>query len=241
MTDITLNRGERKHVVIDNPPAGRLTINLAEGSALALDIIEDAPSDSVELEISAALNSDAALDLTFATLNGRRLHTTVNVDLNGTGASASVNGFVLANSDQQITYTTNIAHHAEHSTSNQLFKYVADGQSQCAFNGRIIVDQAARFTEAYQTNRNLLASRGARMHAEPTLEIYCDEVKCSHGAATGQLDENALFYMRQRGIPLETARRMLMQAFVSEVAARIADEKVRENVLERIESRFSDF
>ncbi len=241
MNKITLNRGERQHVLIENPSTGQLIINLPEGAALALDVVEDSPSASVSLEINASLGADATLELTFATLNVHDLRTRVNVDLNGTGASASVNGLVLATSDQQVGYETNVAHHAEHSSSNQLFKYVADGQSSCAFNGRIIVDQQARFTEAYQTNRNLLAASGARMHAEPTLEIYCDEVKCSHGAATGQLDENALFYMRQRGIPLETARRMLMNAFVSDVAARISDEKVRNNILERIESRFSNF
>lgn len=241
MNNITLNRGERQHILIENPSAGQLIITLAEGAALALDIVEDSPSSSINLEINASLATDASLDLTFATLNCRQVNTAVNVDLNGSGASASVNGLVLANSDQHISYTTNVAHHAEHSSSNQLFKYIADGQSHCAFNGRIIVDQSARFTEAFQTNRNLLASAGARMHAEPTLEIYCDEVKCSHGAATGQLDENALFYMRQRGIPLETARRMLMHAFVSEVAAHISDEQVRNSILERIDHRFSDF
>lgn len=241
MNNLTLECGERQQVLIENPDCGLLTINLAEGAALSLDIIEDSPTDTFDFSINASLSADASLNLTFASLNGNKINTTVNVDLYGPGASAEVNGLVLANDEQKVSYTTNIAHHSEHSSSNQLFKYVADGNSHCAFNGRIIVDQSARFTEAFQTNRNLLASAGAQMHAEPTLEIYCDEVKCSHGAATGQLDENALFYMRQRGIPLATARRMLMQAFVADVAARIADEKVRENILGRIDHKFSAF
>lgn len=241
MNKIILNRGERHHILIDDPTPGELIINLAEGAALSLEIIEDSAVSSLTFDINAILAADASLNLTFASLNGRCSQTTVNVDLNGTGASANVNGIILANADQRVGYTTNIAHHAEHSSSNQLFKYVADGNSRCSFNGRIIVDQNARFTEAYQTNRNLLASAGAQMHAEPTLEIYCDEVKCSHGAATGQLDESALFYMRQRGIDIETARRMLMQAFLAEVAMHITDEKVRANILERLDRRFSAF
>lgn len=241
MNKIILERGERHHILIEDPTPGELIINLAEGAALSLEIIEDSGSKSIELEINAIIAADASLNLMFANLKCLDNKTKVNIDLNGTGASAQVNGLVLANDNQRVSYTTNIAHHAEHTLSDQLFKYVADGQSRCTFNGRIIVEQQARFTKAYQTNRNLLASSGAQMHAEPTLEIYCDEVKCSHGAATGQLDENALFYMRQRGISIETARRMLMQAFVVEVANHISDEKVRTNLLARIDRRFSEF
>ncbi|MDE6145468.1 MAG: SufD family Fe-S cluster assembly protein, partial [Muribaculaceae bacterium] len=132
-----------------------------------------------------------------------------------------------------------IRHKADHTLSNQVFKYVADGQSNCTFDGLIIVDESARFTEAYQTNHNLLASNDAKMHTEPTLEIYCDEVKCSHGATTGQLDDTALFYMRSRGIPEAEARRMLMEAFLSDVIANVGIDSLRERLRHLVERRFS--
>ena len=117
---------------------------------------------------------------------------------------------VIASGKQVTDNASLINHGCPHCHSDQLFKYVIDDEAKCAFEGAIKVDYNAKFTEAYQSNRNLLASKGARMHTSPQLEIYCDEVKCSHGATTGQLDESALFYMRSRGIPEDEARTMLM-------------------------------
>ena len=122
--------------------------------------------------------------------------------------------------------------------SNQLFKYVLDDESTGAFDGVIYVAPDARFTEAYQSNRNLLASKQARMHTKPQLEIYNDDVKCSHGATTGQLDADALFYMRSRGIPEKDARTMLMQAFMVDVIDMVKMEGLRDRLRHLVEKRF---
>ena len=124
--------------------------------------------------------------------------------------------------------------------SDQLFKYVAEGDSRCAFEGLIRVGAGAHHTEAYQNNRNMLASRGARMHTRPQLEIYCDDVRANHGAATGQLDNDALFYMQTRGIPREQARTMLMQAFMSDVIDSMSPAPLRERMRQLVSRRLGN-
>ena len=114
-----------------------------------------------------------------------------------------------------------------------------DDDATGAFEGSIEVCHGARFVEAYQSNRNILASRSARMHTKPQLLIYNDDVKCSHGATTGQLDDRALFYMQTRGIPIAVARRMLMQAFMADVIDAIELEPLRSRLLHMVECRFA--
>ena len=162
-----------------------------------------------------------------------------NVDLCAEGADARLSGMVIASGRQHVDNTVELRHLAPRCTSNQLFKYVLDGQSVGAFGGRILVTPQAKFTDAAQTDRNLLASPDARMHAKPQLEIYNDDVKCSHGATTGQLDAEALFYMRTRGIPEAEARNMLMQAFMADVIDAVAMEELRDRLRHLVERRFN--
>lgn len=126
-------------------------------------------------------------------------------------------GMAVAADEQIVDNATRVVHDLPHCHSDQMFKYILEDKAQGQFYGTIVVDEKARFTKAYQSNRNLLVSQDARMHTRPQLEIYCDEVKCSHGTTVGQLDQNALFYMRSRGIPEAKARMMLMQAFMEDV------------------------
>ena len=113
------------------------------------------------------------------------------------------------------------------------------GTSQVIFDGGIVVTPEAPYTVAYQSNRNVLASTEARMHSKPRLEIYNDEVKCSHGATIGQLNEEALFYMRSRGIPAAEARVMLMQAFMADVIDTVGLESLRDRLRHLVEMRFN--
>lgn len=217
-----------------------IRVSLASGSRLGLDFIEEASARTVRRStLNARLQDNATFECTCATLSCGDTRMRTEIHLDGQGSHAYLNGMVIADKEQKATHATRLIHHAENTGSNQLFKYVADGESRCTFDGRIVVEEGARFTEAYQTNRNMLASDKARMHTEPTLEIYCDEVKCSHGAATGQLDERALFYMRQRGIPEETARRMLMEAFVADVIDTVHVPGLRDRLRHLVERRFS--
>ena len=161
------------------------------------------------------------------------------VNLNGEGAESHLTGMAIAGDRMHIDNCTSVSHRCPRGHSNQLFKSVVDDDAQGAFEGSIDVGVDAPFTEAYQTDRNLLASSTARMYCKPQLIINNDEVKCSHGASTGQLDEDALFYMRQRGIPLEEARRMLMQAFMSDVIDSVHIPGLQERLRHLVSRRFA--
>lgn len=161
------------------------------------------------------------------------------VDLDGERSALTMAGMVIASGRQVADNSPLVRHHGTRTRSNQMFKYVLDGQSAGSFEGCIRVDEEAKLTEAYQSNRNLIASPDARMHTRPQLEIYCDDVRCSHGATTGQLDAQALFYMRTRGIPEAQARTMLRQAFMADVIDTVPIEGLRDRMRILIERRFN--
>ncbi|MDE6860455.1 MAG: Fe-S cluster assembly protein SufD [Duncaniella sp.] len=161
------------------------------------------------------------------------------IDLLGEHCETHLAGMAIGSGKMHIDNDSAINHRAPHCHSNQLFKYVLDEESTGAFEGSILVTPQAQYTEAYQSNRNILASTSARMHCKPQLEIYNDEVKCSHGATTGQLDNDALFYMRTRGIPESEARTMLMQAFMIDVIDTVHIPGLQERLRHLVERRFS--
>ncbi len=162
-----------------------------------------------------------------------------SLDLAGKHAECRLAGMVIGSGKQHVDNNVILRHLSPRCTSNQLFKYVLDGEATGSFSGRILVTEQAKFTDAAQTDRNLLASPSARMHAKPQLEIYNDDVKCSHGATTGQLDAEALFYMQTRGIPEPEARKMLMQAFMSDVIEAVDMEELRDRLRHLVEKRFN--
>ena len=160
------------------------------------------------------------------------------VTFKGEGAENHLSGMVIADGEQKVDNFTNIDHAVPHCHSNELFKYVVNDNAECAFAGRILVRQGADKTEAYQSNKNLCATETARMYTRPELEIYADDVKCSHGETVGQLDANAMFYMRSRGISEQEARLLLMYAFSSDVLEMIRLEPLKERLRMLIEKRF---
>ncbi len=161
-----------------------------------------------------------------------------NIALEGENAETHLYGMAITDKKERIDNHSNIEHKVPHCQSNQLFKYILDGQSIGAFSGRIVVFQDAQKTQAYQNNRNLCGSRECRMFSKPQLEIYADDVKCSHGLTTGQLDENALFYLRSRGIPVEEARLLLKFAFAHDIIEGIRLEGLRDRLKMLVEKRF---
>ena len=176
-------------------------------------------------------------------LNGMTLHNgttrnTTEVTLNGRGAEINLCGMAIADKNEHVDNHTFIDHKVSDCTSNELFKYVLDDQSVGAFSGLVLVRPGAQHTSSQQTNRNLCATREARMYTQPQLEIYADDVKCSHGATVGQLDEKALFYMQQRGISYKEARLLLMFAFVNEVIDTIRMEALKDRLHLLVEKRF---
>ena len=172
------------------------------------------------------------------TLNNGLTRNNYYIELNGEYAETTLCGMSVMDREQQVDTYSHITHAVPNCTSNELFKNVLDDHAVGAFSGRILVKEDAQKTAAYQTNRNLCATREARMYSKPQLEIYADDVKCSHGMTTGQLDENALFYMRSRGIPLNEARMMLSVAFTSDVIDHVRLDALKDRLHKLVEKRF---
>lgn len=164
------------------------------------------------------------------TMGGAIARNNVGVLFSGEGCEATLNGLSLGTGTQLIDNHTTIDHAVPSCISHELYKAIQDGKSRGVFNGKIFVRRDAQKTDARQTNRTLLLSDDASMDTKPQLEIFADDVKCTHGAAVGQLDENQLFYLRSRGIPLDSARDILTFAFASDVINRVHVEPLRDQL-----------
>jgi Fe-S cluster assembly protein SufD len=152
----------------------------------------------------------------------------LTIEQNGEGCRTEIYGMGLLHSAQQSRVRTRVLHNIGGGYSSQVLKFVLDDQSKGSFCGELKILPDAQLTEAYQTNRNILLSPQADMLTQPQLEIYADDVKASHGATTGQLDQAALFYMQQRGISRSTAEKLLLEAFLDEVITTLSDEQQQE-------------
>jgi Fe-S cluster assembly protein SufD len=175
---------------------------------------------------------------TFAlTLNGGLIRNFTHAHLGGKGAEANVYGLYLMDRKQHVDNRVFIEHVVAGCTSNELFKGILDDEATGVFNGHILVHRNAQQTNAYQKNRNILLTDKATMNTRPFLEIYADDVKCSHGATVGQLDNQALFYLRSRGICMASARLLLMYAFAAEVVGKMSLEPLKSRIDEMIRQR----
>lgn len=159
----------------------------------------------------------------------------ITVNQIGEGCSTEIYGLEHLRGEDDVTAETHVTHSVGGGTSNQLVKFVLEDNARGRFIGDLKIAQDAQQTEAHQTNRNLVLSETAEMRTQPQLEIYADDVKATHGASTGQLDESALFYMQQRGIDKEKARQLLVNAFMKDVLNTISDEALREQLLDAID------
>ncbi|HJZ12962.1 MAG TPA: Fe-S cluster assembly protein SufD, partial [Acidobacteriota bacterium] len=170
---------------------------------------------------------DSAYTSLVVTLGSKLSRNELNVLLDGAGASCNLNGLYLIGGTQHADHQTMIDHARPYGTSQELYKGILDGESSAVFNGKILVRKDAQRTDAKQTNKNLLLSDGARVNTKPQLEILADDVKCNHGATIGHLEEDALFYLRSRGISARRARMLLLYGFINDVTARMKSESVR--------------
>lgn len=171
------------------------------------------------------------------TLHGGLVRNNYFNKLNGENCNNQTFGLYLSDQGQHIDSYVHMDHAYPHCTSNQLFKGVLDEYSTGAFNGRILVRRDAQKTVAYQANNNILLTDDAKMYSKPQLEIYADDVKCSHGGTSGQLDKDAMFYLRTRGIPHKEAQLLLMYAFAHEVIGHIRIKPLQERIHELVEKR----
>jgi len=167
-------------------------------------------------------------------LGGRLVRNEIGVVLAGEGAEATLNGLYLVTGERHIDNYTTLDHAQPHCPSRELYKGILDGKAHAVFHGRIIVRPEAQKTDAIQRNKNLLLSAEAVINTKPQLEIYADDVRCTHGATVGQVDPEAVFYLRSRGIAAEQARSLLTQAFASEILERLQFEPLRRRLRETL-------
>ena len=172
------------------------------------------------------------------TLHNGTTRNMLDLTFSGEGAECHCCGCVIADKHQHVDNNTLITHRVPHCTSNELYKYVLDDEATGAFAGRVLVEHGAQKTVSQMTNQNLTATKEARMYTQPMLEIYADDVKCAHGSTVGQLNDAALFYMRQRGITLQEAKLLLQNAFINEVIDKMQLEPLRDRLHYLVEKRF---
>lgn len=172
------------------------------------------------------------------TLQNGTTRNNICINLDGENCETVLCGMAVADRKEHIDNFTVINHNVPRCKSKELFKYVLDGESVGVFKGKIYVKKDAQQTEANQTNRNVCMTNTARIYTEPQLEIYADDVKCSHGATTGMVDDNAMFYLRSRGIPEEEAKMLLMYAFVDDVLENVRIEALKDKIKQMVEKRF---
>ena len=173
---------------------------------------------------------DSRFTLSTSTFSGAIVRNNVYVHVDGENAETNLYGLYLTDDKQLVDNHTVIDHKVPNCNSNELYKGVLDGQSTGVFNGKVYVREQAQKINAFQSNGNVLLSDNASMNSKPELEIYADDVKCSHGSTTGQIDEEAIFYLRARGISEKSAKSLLINGFVGEVVDQISNEIIREHI-----------
>ncbi len=194
---------------------------LEDNARVDIDFIQDNGADHFQiLDVNVGQAKGSYCNVVTHTLDGGWVRNNLLMTLEGEGGHANLAGFYLPHNQQFIDNHTVVDHQVPHCTSNELYKGVLYDQSKGVFNGKVFVRRDAQKTEAYQSNKNIMMSDEAVIDTKPELEIYADDVRCSHGSTTGQFDEEALFYLRARGLSAEGAKQLLVSAYVNEVIDR---------------------
>lgn len=246
LIDVRLETGSEAHIVetFVNVSSGKTlqvrtaTMSVASNASLAWDKIQLESNEHFLLnDEQVHLSDDARFTINTLTIDGQWVRNNLSIALDGENIEAHLNGCYLPRDGQFVDNHTKVDHRKAHSNSNELYKGVLNGQSTGVFNGKVYVRQDAQKTNAYQSNANVILSDDAQMNTKPELEIYADDVKCSHGTTTGQMDENAIFYLRSRGMSVENAQRLLTSAFIVDVMNKVKSEPVRSYALSLLEER----
>jgi Fe-S cluster assembly protein SufD len=186
-----------------------------------------------------SVGQEAKYNCATVTLDGSMVRNDLNIAINGENAEVHMHGLFVVKDGNHVDNHTLVEHNVPNCFSNELYKGVIQNGGTGVFNGKIYVKQDAQKTNAYQSNKNILLGDNATMNTKPQLEIYADDVKCSHGTTTGRLDENALFYLQARGLNEELARKMLLGAFARQVSDAIEDQPFREYIEQRIDAHIA--
>jgi Fe-S cluster assembly protein SufD len=229
------------HTADDRPFLTTQVIEAYVGDNASLDLycLEETHYKNVRVSnVYIDQQANSRVNHNVITLHNGITRNRLDLTLSGEGAECGCYGCVIADKEQHVDNNTLITHRVPHCTSNELYKYVLGDKSTGAFAGRVLVEHGAQKTTSQMTNQNLTATREARMYTQPMLEIYADDVKCAHGSTVGQLNDAALFYMRQRGISLGEARLLLQNAFINEVIDKMRLEPLRDRLHYLVEKRF---
>ena len=223
MNELLIHSGEVVHKVF---------VYNGLGTCCSQDL--DVSKYSEEIPAKIVVERDGRVDVVVLIMPGVSEDLKIDVELAGEGAEANIYGAYVCGADERVKIAVDMHHKVPHCNSRQLFKGIAGGSSRVDFYGKIIVAQDAQRTEAYQENHNIRLSDNAKVDTKPQLEIYADDVKCSHGATIGRLNEEEQFYMRSRGITLEDAKVLQMISFLAPVLENLPDSD-REDMSSRIE------
>jgi len=248
---VIIDAGENSHVRIISCSASTGSGTYFANSVTQIILAAGARLDFVQLQqrnpkhlgvsrISARLLRDAVFNHNAFDFGSAMARNDVAVDITAPGASANLHGLYLATDEQHIDNHVKVIHGAGPATSSQDYRGILSGRSRCVFNGKAVVLAGADGTDANQSNHNLLLSEKAEIDTKPELEIYADDVKCSHGATVGQLDEAALFYLRSRGLTEDVAKRALTRAFASGMLGALAIDECHDYVSNAIDQRLDE-
>jgi Fe-S cluster assembly protein SufD len=209
-----------------------------ENASLELDIFQNENNKSFQICNTYAYQlKDSRFKINTVTIGGSIVRNKLHIKLDDQNCETHLNGLYVAEGTQLVDNHTVVFHSKPHCNSNQLYKGIIGGKAHGVFNGKIFVEKDAQKTNAYQSNKNILLSDDASINAKPQLEIFADDVKCTHGATTGQLDDEALFYLRSRGIKKEDASSILNLAFASDVLNNISVPALREHIQKEVQNK----
>jgi Fe-S cluster assembly protein SufD len=218
-----------------------ITLKIDQAAQVSYARIQDRRLGHVQTaRMSASLGKDAKLNMSGYDIGGGLIRNDIDIDLDNPGAEVAFNGLYLAGDDQHIDNHTRVDHRKGPARSSQEYRGILSGRCRCVWNGKAIVHKGADGTDANQANHNLLLSENAEIDAKPELEIYADDVKCSHGTTVGQLDETALFYLRSRGMDKRQAIQMLTHAFAADLVSRVAVKSAMDAIASLVENRLAD-
>ncbi len=216
-------------------------LNIADGGSHSEVIVFDAAAADHGCGAEIVMGRGSRLNLVYVILPGVSRDITLTVNMDGEDSVAEISGLYLCPDSERVNIRLNVSHNVPNCTSHQLFRGIVAGHALTSFHGLIRVAQDAQKTEAYQENHNLLLSDTAEARTMPQLEIYADDVKCSHGATVGRLNEEEQFYMRSRGISEEDAKLLQMVSFLSPALSRIGDETRRAEIAETVSLSLRSF
>ncbi len=216
-------------------------IQVDENSTLSHILLQQNYTKSKNLNhIFVEQRDNSTYNTQMINIGGDLVRNDINVQIDGENCDTDITGLSLLSGKDHVENYTVVSHNKPNSNSQQLFKYILDESSEGVFNGLVTVQPDAQKTDSQQTNKNILLSKNALMNSNPQLEIYADDVKCSHGSATGELDEDAIFYLRSRGIDLLAAKSLLIEGFAKEVTDKIKIEAVKEKLNSEILNRLAN-